>query len=117
MHLLGENKEITRVFGLVRKAQQRGVNKWNLKAPSEYTMGTGHVKFYYTRLGYILKRYHELTQEMTSRGYKPNPISDEDLLQGIDKKHWMGDYEPTEGALKINRQRIAERLKDMDKSL
>jgi hypothetical protein len=112
MHLQGELKEITRVFGLVRKAQQRGKNKWNYGIPKEYTMGTGHVKFFADKLLYILNRYHELVDEMRARGYKPNPIPDEDLLEGIDKS-WMGDYTPTEDAIKINRARIEERLKEM----
>lgn len=107
-HLQGEYKEITRVFGLVRKAQARGKNKWNLNIPKEYTLGIGHVTFFYPRLGYILNRYKELVSEMRNRGYKPNPIPDEDLLEGIHQS-WLGDYEPTEEAIKINLQRIKER--------
>lgn len=108
LHLQGEYKEITRVFTLVRKAQARGKNKWNIKAPSSYTLGTGHVTFFYPRLGYILNRYQELTAEMRARGFSPNPIPTDSLLEGIHSS-WLGDYTPTEEAIKINLQRIKER--------
>jgi hypothetical protein len=112
-HLMGEIHEITRVYGLVRKAQQRKINKYNfhakIKQPAQYTLGKGHVYFFYDKLGYITERYYALNAEAKSRGYKVNPIAREDLEQGIDK-WWMGDYTPTPQAIEINRQRINERL-------
>lgn len=108
LHLIAEKREITRVFTLVRNAQNRGKNKWNIVAPKEYTLGTGHVLFFYPRLKYILTRYKELSNEMRSRGYSPNQISDESLLAGIHPS-WMGDYTPTPEAIEINLQRIKER--------
>lgn len=112
-HLIAELHEMTRIYALVRKAQDRGINQYNykhiLKQPSEYTLGTGHVKFFYSRLGYITKRYYELNNEAKQRGYNVNPINEQDLIKGIDK-WWFGDYTPTEDSIKINRQRIAERL-------
>ena len=107
-HLVAEYREIARVFALSRKAQfdvMRG--KKNL--PNEYTLGTGHVLFFYNKLGYILNRYKSLTAEMISRGYSPNPIPEEDLIFKIDKK-MFGDYIPTEEAIKINRARIYDRM-------
>jgi deoxyribonuclease (pyrimidine dimer) len=110
-HLLGEYKEITRVYALVRKAQESGRMK-SLSSPVEYTMGKGHVLFFYRKLGYISKRYQQLTQEMLKRGYKPSPISLISLEGGIDRRYFS-DYLPTEKALDINRQRIRERLVGM----
>lgn len=110
--LQGEYKEITRPIGLVKKAISRGVNKYNfkqkIKQPSEYTLGTGHVKFFYNKLSYIADRYEQLCDEMRSRGYNPNQIPREELLKGIDK-FWLGGYNPTEQAIKINRERILQR--------
>lgn len=112
--LMGELHEIVRVFGLVRKAKSRGINKYNihnkLKVPEHYTMGTGHVLFFYTRLGYVADRYEGLIREAKLRNFKVNPIARESLLEGIDS-FWIGDYAPTPEAIEINRQRIAERLK------
>lgn len=116
-HLIAELHEMTRIYALVRKAQDRGINQHNykymLKQPSEYTLGTGHVKFFYSRLGYVTKRYYELNDEAKQRGYNVNPISEQDLIKGIDK-WWFGDYTPTEVSIKINRQRIAERLEEIN---
>lgn len=53
-HLLGELHEITRVFGLVRKAQDRKINK-----------------------------YYSLCNEALTRGYKVNPIKKQSLIEGI----------------------------------
>lgn len=111
--LMGELHEITRIYNLVRKAQDRGINQHNykhmLKQPSEYTLGTGHVKFFFSRLDYITKRYYALNAEAKQRGYNVNPINEQDLVKGIDK-WWFGSYTPTKDSIKINRQRIAERL-------
>lgn len=113
-HLVAELYEITRVFGLVRKAKARGINKYNikekLKVPEHYTMGTGHVLFFYTRLGYVADRYEGLVREAKLRNFKVNQIARESLLEGIDS-FWIGGYAPTPEAIEINRQRIAERLK------
>lgn len=112
-HLQGEYKEIVRVFGLVRKAQDRKINKYNfhqkIKQPREYVLGTGHVYFFWDKLGYILKRYNQLADEMRRCGYSPNQIPDKELISGIDK-WWFGDYTPTPEAIKINQQRVNERL-------
>jgi len=107
--LQGEYKEITRVFTHVRKAQAKGKNKRNIGAPKEYTLGKGHVLFFYDKLGWVLNRYHELITEMNSRGFKTNPLSDEQLLEGV-SSHWMGDYEVTLEARRINLERLDERL-------
>ena len=115
-HLTGENHEILRPLNLVRKAIARKINKYNfndkVKCPDAYTMGTGHVLFFYNKLGFILNRYQELQDEMRLRGYSPNSVSVESLKDGIDA-WWFGDYTPTTEALKINRQRLAKRLQEM----
>ncbi len=112
-HLVAEIHEITRVYGLVRKAQDRKINKYNfkdkIKQPIKYTMGTGHVYFMYDKLGFITNRYYNLNDEAKKRGFKVNPISKDELVKGIND-WWFNDYIPTEEAIKINRDRIKERL-------
>ena len=104
-HLVAEYHEIVRVFDLARK-QQHSVHK--LKQPSEYTLGTGHVLFFYDKLGFISERYDALCNEMINRGYTCNRIPKEELHKGIEKFMFFG-YKPTVKAIEINRQRIAER--------
>lgn len=108
-HLVAEYRELPRIFNLVRAAQKRGLTPATVKAPERYTLGTGHVLFFYSRLQFAVKRQQALVEEMIARGYNPRygvPVS---LLRGI-KKHWFGEYEPDEDALAINRARIADRL-------
>lgn len=107
-HLVAEAREITRVFGLARK-NQRDILGGRKKIPSEYTLGTGHVTHFMDKLKFIADRYEVLINEMIRRGYKPNPIPREELLAGIDSK-LIKDYIPTQEAIKINKQRIQERL-------
>lgn len=109
MHLQGELKEITRVFGLARKAQF-DIIKGKRKLPSEYTLGTGHVLFFYNKLKFIADRYESLVAEMQRRGYKPNPIPRNELLDKIDPR-LHNDYVPTQEAIAINLERINLRLK------
>lgn len=115
-HLMGELHEITRVYGLVRKAQERKINKYNfkdkIKQPPEYTLGTGHVYFFYNKLGFITERYYSLVSEAKKRNFKVNPIERQDLVSGI-QEWWFGEYSVTEEAIKINRERIDERIKNM----
>lgn len=112
-HLMGELHEITRVYGLVRKAQDRKINKYNfkdkIKQPDAYTLGTGHVYFFYDKLGFITERYYALNHEAVKRNFNVNPIDKQQLLSGI-QEWWFGDYHPTQEALEINRKRIEERL-------
>lgn len=115
-HLMGELHEILRVHGLVRKAQDRGINKWNmhqkLDIPHSYTMGTGHVLFFYDKLGFVTDRYYALCREAKKRGFKPNVLDRKEILKGIDK-HWLGSYAVTKEAIKVNRARLDERLGEM----
>lgn len=103
-HLVAEYREIVRIFSLVRSGQNK--KKW--KIPPEYVLGRGHVTFFYDKLSFILNRYKCLTSEMIRRGYSPNPISEKDLTEGVDRK-WFGCYTPTPSALAANRERISQR--------
>lgn len=107
-HLLAEWKEISRVFSLAREPKKNEI------FPSEYTLGTGHVKFFYNKLFYISKRYHELGIEMQKRGYTPNLKMKRDIIKAAVEKYpdefWQ-NWTPTPKAMKLNRERLKERLK------
>lgn len=100
-HLVAEYRELPRVFALARPAPD---------APPEYTLGPGHVKFFYDKLLYLQKRQRALIDEMIRRGMKPSFTNTDELKQRcLDPTLW-NDWRPTEKAMKINRARIAERL-------
>ena len=104
-HLVAEYRELPRVFALAQKAATRG----RLVQPSTYTLGKGHLLFFYTRLGYLARRHADLVNEMKQRGFKPSfsGVQREDFPL-IPDEYW-GDWAPTDEALRMNRRRIEER--------
>ncbi len=104
-HLVAEYRELPRVFRLAAKWLERGCPT---SIPLEYTLGKGHVTFFYDKLHFIWVRHHWLCLEMTARGFTvniptPNTHGAPEVL--------FGRYEPTDKALAINRRRINERNK------
>ena len=104
-HLVAEYRELPRVFALAQKAAARG----KFTQPEAYTLGKGPVLFFYTRLTYLARRHASLIAEMKRRGYKPT-------FTGVRQEnfpdipaHFWGDWQPTDEALRLNRQRIQER--------
>ena len=71
---------------------------------------SGHVLFFYDKGAYLQKRYDQLTAELLRRGFKINADAKLDPEGTMDVAPWNGDYEPTEEALTIIRQRIAEKI-------
>lgn len=79
------------------------------KIPKEFTLNAGHVTFFYDKGAYLHERYAQLKAELDKRGvnYNRDSLLDPDhIMQGV----WMGDYVPTDAALAIIRERIAERI-------
>lgn len=100
-HLIAEHREIKRVPNVIKKG------KFNLNGqPKEFTLGTGHVKFFYTRLLYLKKRYEELYKECVNRNFNITYFGDawDDI-----PSDFMNDYTPTAKDIKIIRERIKER--------
>ena len=65
-HLLAELREITRIPNAILS----GKAKIDFKAiPGRYTLGKGHVIFWYDKLGYIRARYEQLYKEAKKRGF------------------------------------------------
>ena len=101
-HLLAEHRELTRIPNAVAKG------KYHLKGqPAEYKLGEGHVRFFFNKLAFLKKRYDALHAECKARGFNVQYIWNETLPD--DPSLWL-DYEATEAALQINRERIQERM-------
>lgn len=104
-HLLAEHREIVRTPNLIHKGKYNLANQ-----PKEFTLGKGHVSFFYSRQQYLLDRYKELYAECKDRGFN---VQDYSSAWDNVPKHLMNDYVPTEKAIKLLEERIAERLKSM----
>ena len=95
-HLLAEYRELPRVFALARP---------DPNAPTAYTLGPGHVRFFYSRTGYLARRQAALIAECRRRGFNVAHTTPPAPIPGLD-----ADWTPTPEALAINRARIAERI-------
>lgn len=94
-HLLAEYREITRI--------PRHMSKYRFdplrKRPTEFTLNTGHVLYFYDKIKFLHKRFNTIKEELTNRGIENNiddscfkalenrtdiynDIDDEKLLEG-----------------------------------
>lgn len=104
-HLMAEHREIKRIPNCIKKG------RYSMKdQPSEFTLGTGHVKFFYDKLLYLKNRYDKLYKECKKRGFNVTYYGC--AWEDIPDK-FMGDYTPTREAVEMLRKRIKERLSEM----
>lgn len=108
-HLLAELRESKRIPNQVKKLIDRGSFKLK-NQPKKFKLGTGHVKFFYNKLLYLLKRYEQLYLEAQMRGYNVQDFSD--AWENV-PKHLMKDWKPTSEDAAIVQERINQRLEDM----
>ena len=101
-HLLAEHREIKRIPNMVKAGRVRmdGI-------PDTFTLGKGHVKFFYDKLAFLRNRYSRIYAECVSRGFNVTNFSD--AFSNIDTRY-MGDYAPTEHDRSIITARISQRL-------
>jgi deoxyribonuclease (pyrimidine dimer) len=109
-HLVAEYREILRLPNLVRRRVEAGYTPERIKAPEHYTLGTGHVKFFYDKLLWISERHIALVNEMKRRGYSPQFTDNMRHTHRDIPGEWWGDWGPDKEALRINRERISVRL-------
>ena len=101
-HLIAEHRELKRIPNVVAKG------RCNLKnIPPEFSLGKGHVSFFYDKLGYLRERYTDLYNECITRGFNVQSylLSWDGVPQEL-----MNGYIPTAKDIEIIRERIAERL-------
>lgn len=101
-HLMAEHRELKRIPNVVSRG------RYNLKtAPPEFTLGKGHVSFFYDKLGYLKKRYDALYEECIKRGMNVQYYGNS--WDGVPRE-LMNDYIPTERDVQIIMERINDRL-------
>lgn len=110
-HLKAEIRELNRIGSLVAKYQVKpsfSKGKYSkeylsAKLPSKFSLGTGHVKFFYNKGLYLHKRFTALREELNHRGFYNFYKFDfrntwcEELYQ---------DWKPTEEDCEILKERI-----------
>jgi deoxyribonuclease (pyrimidine dimer) len=100
-HLLAEHREITRIPNAVKS----GKAKIDGTYPHQYTLGKGHVKFFYIRLGWLKQRYESVHYECIRRGFNVTNKWPDGLSYYL-----CGDYTVSEEDIQINLERIKQRM-------
>jgi deoxyribonuclease (pyrimidine dimer) len=107
-HLVSEYRELPRCLTMI---ERRSTMKPRLRAPQvdSYRMGTGHVLFFADKAEWLRRRHGQLVIEMQRRGYAVNmTVAHRCWLVPAE---WQKDWKPSPEALRINRERLQERLK------
>lgn len=113
-HLFSEWREIKMVPKALRRSiAARGVAAVYASVPTEFTLGRGHVSFFYNKGLYLAERYDQLTQELVRRAvYNFNrraQLDPEGVYDALGMR-FSSAYEPTDEALRLVRERIANRI-------
>lgn len=85
--LLAEHREITRIPNCIKTGRAKIKD-----IPQEFTLGEGHVKFFYSRLLFLKKRYNSLYEECLKREF--NVTNKIDSFSNLPEE-LLVDYEPT----------------------
>jgi len=107
-HLIAEHREIKRIPNTLLSGK---FNRSNI--PSKFTLGTGHVKFFYNKLTILRNRYTRIYSECLNREFNvTNYMST--FNNAIDMfLHNEVDYEVTDGDVTLITNRISSKLKSM----
>jgi len=114
-HLFAEWREIKMIPAKVRKLYHTKtlgeLSGIFADIPDEYTMSTGHVRFFYDKMWFLHDRYEELTEELKKRKYNISPANPSAIFI-LDMPHsaLTINYTPTNKEKLINIERISERL-------
>lgn len=106
-HLIAELRELPRIFTAVKKRIEGGISLDDI--PKEFTLGTGHMKFFYNKCGFLADRHVLLRIEFMKRykhqyDFDPNKSSVPDSV--------FKDYKPTESEKQLLIERISTRLSE-----
>jgi hypothetical protein len=105
-HLLAEYRELPRIFPLAAAAFARAaVTGDEITAPSSYTLGKGHVRFFYDKTGWLAERQASLISELIDRGYDPKHRTTPEPLSTT-----LAAWRPTDADHAVNLDRLRERL-------
>lgn len=110
-HLLAEHREIKRLPACLLKSLVKGVPY----IPNVFTLGKGHVSFFYNKFEFTLSRYKDIYIECLKRGFDVTNYITNWLSIG-DNRYWNG-YTPTEIEREILVERISERIRNSKKTV
>lgn len=105
-HLLAEHREIKRIPNCILSG------RFNLNGiPNTFTLGTGHVKFFYNKLEYLYNRYLLIYNDCIRRNYNVEDYSNA-FIEAMHKYPKLcNNYTETIQDRNLLIERITERIK------
>lgn len=106
-HLLAEHREIKRLPWCLENAIKSGsINH----IPEKFTLGKGHVLFFFDKMRFTLVRYHQIYNELKARGFNIHYYGN-NWRNTVNGK----EYEPTDECKRLLIERITERIMNSPK--
>jgi deoxyribonuclease (pyrimidine dimer) len=108
-HLMAEYRELPMVPASLRRSMRTRSQADIIRGiPDSFTLGKGHVTFWYNKLAFLDRRYGRLQTELITRGYEIDLTRD----SGCDgfPSEFYGDYLMSSSDLSIIVARIDERI-------
>lgn len=112
-HLIAEYREILRTNALANNRADKEGKAMLQKLPKTFTLGNGHVTFFYDKLEYIRLRFNSLRNELLNRGVNAGITYD---ANSNTRNTWLyNDWAPESAANQMVIDRILERASTMKK--
>lgn len=108
-HLIAELREITMVPAALRRSLRTKAESSVLTSiPKQFTLNSGHVKFFYDKQAFLRRRFMRLANELVRRGYNPD-FSRVKAFDGFGVA-FDNEWTATDTDNKIIQERIALRI-------
>jgi len=108
-HLIAEYREIFMIGSALQRSMRS--SRWAQTKellPKEFTLNSGHVKFFYNKGKYLHKRYLRLVIEMKKEGMNPN--QNRKFKQDQWPCELYNDWTPKAKDIELIRERIEQKI-------
>ena len=106
-HLMAEYRELPMVHAALRKSLSSAKGVFGI--PKKFTLGTGHVKFFYNKGLYLYNRYSILVKELQNRKFNLSLTREVDWDIFKDNNYYH-DWEPSKDDIVLIEKRLDEKI-------
>lgn len=109
-HLMAEYRELPMVNASLKRSLRSKSQNGMKTIPKDYTLNTGHVKFFYNKGKYLYDRYHQLITELRYRGFEVKPDERSVDWSVFTDYNLYDDWQPVQKDHTINVERLILRI-------
>jgi deoxyribonuclease (pyrimidine dimer) len=114
-HLFAEWREIKMVPAALRRSlKTRNEADILSGVPRKFTLNNGHVSFFFDKMAFLHKRYHQLTEELKNRDYNISEHDADNIFFLSISEKFREDWDATPEDIAVSVERIVLRLKEKD---